>query len=111
MSQTDPAFVTFEMDAFWFAKGGADPATFLEKYAGRFELLHLKDTAKGFTPDLTGRAPEESGVAIGAGTLRRADVLRTAERTGVKKYYIEDESPQAPQQVIISQQYLKGLLY
>ncbi|HSJ68243.1 MAG TPA: hypothetical protein VK921_11230, partial [Anditalea sp.] len=28
---------------YWCKKGGQDPATFINKHAGRFPLLHIKD--------------------------------------------------------------------
>lgn len=110
-ADTKPEFVTFEMDVFWFAHGGADPAAFLERYPNRFQLLHLKDIAKGFHPDLTGRAPDEISVALGAGEMNWPAIFRAAKTAGVKYYYIEDESPKAPQQVLVTEAYLHSLRY
>jgi sugar phosphate isomerase/epimerase len=31
------------MDVFWAVMGGASPVEYMKKYAGRFELLHIKD--------------------------------------------------------------------
>jgi len=28
---------------FWMVHGGADPLSYLKKYPGRFELMHLKE--------------------------------------------------------------------
>ena len=109
--ETHGDYVTFELDAFWFVHGGADPVCYLEKYSGRFELMHLKDMAKGTIIDLTGRAPDESSVALGKGHLDWAAIFRAADRAGVKVYFIEDESPQAPQQVLETQAFLRKLNY
>ena len=46
VAETNPGLVTFEMDTFWFAIAGADPASFLERYPTRFRMLHLKDLAQ-----------------------------------------------------------------
>ena len=58
VAETTPEYVTFEMDVFWFVHGGADPVAYLQKYPDRFQLVHLKDLAKGAKRDLTGRAPD-----------------------------------------------------
>jgi sugar phosphate isomerase/epimerase len=111
MKDAKPEYVTFELDTFWFVHGGADPVTYLEKYPGRFDIMHLKDMAKGTATDLTGKAPDETSVSLGKGQLNWAAILRAADRAGVKLYYIEDESPQAPQQVLETKKYLAQLHY
>ena len=109
IKNTDPEYVTYELDAFWFVHGGADPVCYLEKYPGRFDLMHLKDMARGTTTDLTGRAPDETSVALGKGQLDWAAILHAAIRTGVKVYFIEDESPAAPEQVLDTKEFLAHL--
>lgn len=82
VNETNSDHVIFEMDTFWFVHGGADPVCYLEKYPGRFELMHLKDMAKGTTTDLTGRAPDETSVALGKGQLDWAAIFHAADRVG-----------------------------
>ncbi len=110
-AQTNPGLVTFELDAYWFAIAGADPAAYLKRYPNRFQLMHLKDLEKGAQGSETGSAPEETSVALGKGRLRWAEILRAARAAGVKKYYIEDESPAAGRQVPVSLRYLSTLRY
>jgi len=43
---TDPAKVMFQLDLYWITAGGKDPLDYFEKYAGRFELWHIKDKAE-----------------------------------------------------------------
>lgn len=43
LENTDPELVTFELDAYWAARAGADPAAFMRKYLNRMQFLHLKD--------------------------------------------------------------------
>jgi sugar phosphate isomerase/epimerase len=44
--ETKPEFVSFEIDVFWAAQGGADPAKLIEKHGSRFKLMHVKDSGK-----------------------------------------------------------------
>lgn len=43
LTNTDPEKVFFEMDVYWTVMGGASPVEYMQKYPGRFELLHIKD--------------------------------------------------------------------
>ncbi|MFI5132460.1 MAG: sugar phosphate isomerase/epimerase family protein, partial [Chitinophagales bacterium] len=50
---TNPEYVSFQMDIFWIQFGGGDPAALLKKYGNRWKLMHLKDMRKGIKKDLT----------------------------------------------------------
>lgn len=107
---TDPALVEFQMDVFWFYHGGGDPVAYLRKHPARFTTLHLKDMRKGAPAGLTtGRAPNQTSVALGIGQLDFPAILRAAAKAGVKRYYIEDESPYAPFQVPVTLAYLRAV--
>lgn len=43
IENTDPENVFIEMDVYWAVVGGAAPAEYMQKYPGRFEVLHIKD--------------------------------------------------------------------
>ena len=110
MEKTDPKFVSFEMDVFWVVHPGADPVKFLNKYPGRWRLMHLKDIAKGArTGVYTGHAPNEESVALGTGQVQWPAVLGAAAKSGVKHYFIEDEHPDAEKQIPVTLKYLETL--
>jgi len=110
-SKTDAA-VSFEMDTFWIAWPGQDCVSLLNKYPHRFRLLHLKDLKKGAGPgNLSGTEPDEDSVAVGDGVIPCAEVLSAARRQGCEKYYIEDESPDAPKQIPRSLEFLGSLQF
>ncbi|MCI0392623.1 MAG: sugar phosphate isomerase/epimerase [Acidobacteria bacterium] len=108
---TDPKVVSFELDIFWAKHGGQDPVKLLEKYPRRFRLMHLKDLQKGVRGDLTGRAPDETSVAFGTGQIDFPAVLAAARKAGVKWYFIEEESPDAPHNIPLSLNYLARLRF
>ena len=109
VAQTDQKNVGFELDVFWAKHGGQDPAKLLEKYPHRFQLMHLKDLQKGVVGNLTGQSPDETSVALGTGQIDWPSVLRAAKKAGVKWYFIEEESPDAPRNIPESLAYLAGL--
>jgi sugar phosphate isomerase/epimerase len=46
IANTDPELLTFELDTGWATLAGIDPLAFLKKHAGRFELIHAKESLK-----------------------------------------------------------------
>ena len=109
IQQTDPRYVSFEMDILWTVFPGQDPAALLARYPNRFKLMHLKDLRKGVVGNLSGGTPVENDVALGTGQINLPAVLKAARKAGVKHYYIEDVSPSIQTQVPQSIAYLKNL--
>ncbi|QJW90042.1 sugar phosphate isomerase/epimerase [Spirosoma taeanense] len=109
VKNTDPQYVSFEMDILWATHGGADPVKLLTKYGSRWKLMHLKDLKKGIKGDLTGGTPPENDVVLGEGQIDMPAVLKAAKKVGIKHYYIEDESNHEDTQVPQSIAYLKNL--
>jgi sugar phosphate isomerase/epimerase len=109
VKNTDPKYVSFEMDILWTTFGGADPVALLNKYGSRWKLMHLKDLKKGIKGDLSGGTPPENDVVLGQGQIDMPAVLKAAKKVGIKHYFIEDESNQESIQVPQSVAYLKSL--
>jgi sugar phosphate isomerase/epimerase len=109
MQETDPKYVSIELDILWVHFPGADPVAIIEKYGDRIPLLHLKDLKKGVEGDLSGKTPVENDVALGTGQIDLPRVLMAARKASVKHYYIEDESPSIDTQVPQSIEYLRNL--
>lgn len=106
---TDPKYVNFEMDVFWVKHPGQDPVALLQKYPGRFPLMHLKDRKPGTEGNQKGHADVETNVVLGSGDVGIAAVMKAAKKAGVKHYFIEDESSRSMEQVPQSLEYLKSL--
>ena len=109
IQNTDPQYVSFEMDIFWVQFGGGDPVALMQKYGDRWKLLHLKDMKKGTVKDLSGGTSEENNVVIGTGELDMPGIMKEAKRIGVVHYFIEDESSEVLEQVPLSITYLRSL--
>ncbi|MFD1141602.1 sugar phosphate isomerase/epimerase family protein [Larkinella insperata] len=106
----DPRYVNFEMDVFWVKHPGQDPVALLKKYPGRFPLMHLKDRKPGTPGNNTGHVDVESNVAIGKGDLGISEIMKQARKSGVKHYFIEDESSRSMEQMPESVAYLREVL-
>jgi sugar phosphate isomerase/epimerase len=79
VANTDPRWVTFQLDVFWAADAGADVVALLEEYGDRIELLHIKDG------DLNGDARGIPG-DVGEGDIEWGPILEAAQ--GHVKYYV-----------------------
>ncbi|MDQ3393316.1 MAG: sugar phosphate isomerase/epimerase [Bacteroidota bacterium] len=106
---TNPEYVSFEMDILWVAHPGADPVKLLNKYGNRWKLMHLKDLKQGTKHDFSGRTPVENDVALGKGMIDIPAVLKAAKKAGIKHYFLENESPYINKQIPQSLAYLKSL--
>ncbi len=85
LAQTTPD-VVFEMDVYWVKEGGADPVAYLNKYAGRFPVLHIKDDS-----------------VIGeSGKMDFEAIFNAAYAQGMTDYYVEVEqyTPYPPEQCV-----------
>src|SRR5688572_16860788 len=106
---TNPEYVSFEMDILWTHFGGGDPVALLKKYGNRWKLLHVKDLKKGTPKDLSGGTSTDNDVALGTGEIDIPNIIKEAKKIGIKHYFIEDESNRIITQVPQSIAYLKSL--
>lgn len=86
LKNTDPQFVTFEMDVCWATYSKQNPVEWFKKYPKRFELLHMKDLIDG------AETHEDATCIIGKGVVDFADIIANASKGGVKMYIAELET-------------------
>ena len=88
LKDTDPAYVTLEMDCGWVVAAGKNPITYLTKYPHRISMLHIKD----FKPAVPGEAPgERLSTVLGKGTIDYKPIFAAAKKAGIKHYFVEQE--------------------
>lgn len=78
--------VTFVVDTYWLNNAGFDVIPALKKFAGRVDILHLKD--RGLVSGTsTGMITE-----VGNGNIDFKAVLKTAEEMGIQYICVEQDS-------------------
>jgi sugar phosphate isomerase/epimerase len=87
VNETERDLVGFEIDAYWAAHAGIDPAHLLRELQGRVPLLHLKDMAPG---------PDRRDLPAGEGILRWQEILPAAAAAGTRWWIIEQDNPAEP---------------
>ncbi|MCY2932254.1 MAG: sugar phosphate isomerase/epimerase [Planctomycetota bacterium] len=83
-ARTDGRLLKAELDTYWIAAGGADPAAWIRRLAGRQPLLHLKDMAI-----LPGHG--QRFAPIGEGNLNWPAILSAAADSGVQWCLVEQD--------------------
>lgn len=109
MTETKPELVSVQMDVLWIVFPGQDPVKMLEKYSGRWKLMHLKDLKKGVqTGSLSGQTDVANDVTLGTGQMDWQAILAGARKQGIQHYFIEDESPTSMEQIPSSLEFLRA---
>ena len=78
----DPSLVASEMDVYWVTKGGEDPVAYLNKYAGRVPLVHIKDMTKD---------DSKTFEIIGEGRLDFDAIFAAGDKAGADWYLVEQD--------------------
>ena len=104
LENTDPEYVSFQLDLYWMVYGGKDPLDYFNKFPGRFELFHVKDMSRDMKREST---------EIGNGIIDFNAIFTEKEKAGMKYFYLEQESFQMDPfaSITISYDYLKNLTY
>jgi len=96
MKNTDPTLVQWQMDCYWVAQAGHDPAAMLRKYGKRMQSLHLKDR-KPNAPISTDTGPgSQFFTEVGEGTLDWLSIFRLAEQFHIPNMYVEQDITELP---------------
>lgn len=84
-SGTDARYLKGEPDVYWIQAGGADPAAWCAKLAGRLPLIHLKDMA---IDSQNKQVPAE----IGRGNMDFSRIVQAADAAGCEWFIVEQDS-------------------
>ncbi|MBQ6222348.1 MAG: TIM barrel protein [Solobacterium sp.] len=89
LENTNPEYVNFEFDSYWFTDGGADAASWVEKLSTRMKLWHINDRGsrqKGsaMTPILKADSME-----LGTGNMNLDRLKEIALCNGIEAVVLE----------------------
>ena len=72
--------------------------------------MHVKDLKKDVKGDFSGSTSPDNDVAVGTGQLNIPEIIKAAVKySGIKHFYIEDESSSVNKQVPQTLAFLKKL--
>jgi sugar phosphate isomerase/epimerase len=96
MEHTYAALVQLEVDVYWVAQAGLDPASFIGKYKERVRLLHLKDRLAGFPTSYTTDTGSDHSIELGKGTIEWPALLRQAGEQGIRYAFLDYDKSAGP---------------
>ena len=76
--------IELTLDVHWVQAGGADPAQYIEKYAGKTFTTHLKD--------FTVTNNERRFAAVGEGNMNFDRIIDSCVKSGIKYHMVEQDS-------------------
>ena len=89
LRDTDPSYVNFEFDSYWFTDGGADAKAWMRRLGSRMKLWHVTDrgsrqSGPAMTPILKADSME-----LGTGSMDLAGLKEIALANGVQALVLE----------------------
>ena len=89
LEETDPSYVNFEFDSYWFAEGGADPLYWMRKLGSRMKLWHINDRGSrvsgvSMTPIL-----KTDSMELGPGNMPLDALMEQAKEAGCEAVILE----------------------
>lgn len=104
LENTDKSLVFYELDLMWIEVPGVDAAAHIKKYAGRYELCHIKDFV---------REPKVESTDLGKGIVNYPSLLKVASDNGIKQFIVEQEEYPGPVLTSIANdaEYMKKLVF
>ncbi len=89
LRELDPQRTSFVLDTYWLQQGGASVTDWICRFAGRVDILHLKDMGVPFGKN------DCTMTELGAGNIDFREVLRAADFAGVSHLCYEQDGGHA----------------
>ena len=111
LEETDPQFVNFEFDSYWFTEGGANALAWMQRLGTRMKLWHINDRGTRISGSAVTPILKTDSMELGTGNMDLDSLMAQALSVGVDAVILEshrnwvDNSPIKSLQV--SAEYLK----
>ena len=115
LEETDPQFVNFEFDSYWFTEGGANALAWMQRLGTRMKLWHINDRGTRLTGSAVTPILKTDSMELGTGNMDLDSLMAQALTIGVDAVILEshrnwvDNSPITSLQ--LSAEYLKPQSY
>ena len=89
IGDTDPSFVNFEFDSYWFTDGGADAKAWMTRLGSRMKLWHVTD--RGFRQSGPAMTPilKADSMELGTGNMDLDGLWEIAVKNGIEAVVLE----------------------
>ena len=89
LEETDPDYVNFEFDSYWFTDGGADAKLWMRRLGNRMKLWHINDRGTRMTGPAMTPILKTDSMELGTGNMDLLGLWEIAKENGVEAVILE----------------------
>ncbi len=89
LEETDPEYVNFEFDSYWFTEGGADAKLWMKRLGSRMKLWHINDRGTRLTGPAMTPILKTDSMELGTGNLDLDGLTAIAKENGIEAVILE----------------------
>ena len=89
LEETDPDYVNFEFDSYWFTEGGADAKLWMRRLGSRMKLWHINDRGTRMTGPAMTPILKTDSMELGTGNMDLEGLAEIAKENGVDAVILE----------------------
>ena len=89
MEETEPEYVNFEFDSYWFTEGGADAKLWMRRLGSRMKLWHINDRGTRMTGSAVTPILKTDSMELGTGNMDLAGLSEIAKENGIEAVILE----------------------
>ena len=89
LEETDPRFVNFEFDSYWFTEGGANALAWMQHLGSRMKLWHINDPGSRVQGSAVTPILKTDSMELGTGNMDLDGLLQQALQVNVEAVILE----------------------
>lgn len=89
LEETDPWFVNFEFDSYWFTEGGANALAWMQRLGTRMKLWHINDRGSRVQGPAVTPILKTDSMELGTGNMDLDSLLEQALKVNVEAVILE----------------------
>ena len=89
LEETDPEYVNFEFDSYWFTEGGADAKLWMRRLGKRMKLWHINDRGTRMTGPAMTPILKTDSMELGTGNMDLEGMAEIAKENGIDTVILE----------------------
>ena len=89
LEETDPDYVNFEFDSYWFTEGGADAKLWMRRLGSRMKLWHINDRGTRMTGPAMTPILKTDSMELGTGNMDLEGMTEIAKENGIEAVILE----------------------
>ena len=89
LEETDPEYVNFEFDSYWFTEGGADAKLWMRRLGSRMKLWHINDRGTRMSGPAMTPILKTDSMELGTGNMDLEGMAEIAKENGIDTVILE----------------------